>query len=92
VGERFARIGLAKVLLDFCQEAEPFDRILKRAVVYLNGERPNQSLGHKTPDVVSRTATEGVGVIVDKLAAWSRPLRYTPREFLTAKGKIRSSK
>jgi len=31
VGNRLARIRLAKAFLDFCQEAEPFDRILKRS-------------------------------------------------------------
>ena len=33
---------------------------------YTNGERPHQSLGHKTPDVVYRTALGGGAVIVDK--------------------------
>ena len=31
VGNRLSRIRLAKAFLDFCQEAEPFDRILKRS-------------------------------------------------------------
>ena len=30
VGNRLARIRLAKAFLDLCQETEPFDRILKR--------------------------------------------------------------
>jgi len=29
VGNRLSRIGLTKAFLDFCQEAEPFDRIFK---------------------------------------------------------------
>ena len=33
---------------------------------FYNGERPHQSLGHKTPDVVYRTAIGGGAVIVDK--------------------------
>lgn len=35
---------------------------------FYNGERPHQSLGYKTPDVVYRTATGGGAVIVDKFA------------------------
>lgn len=34
--------------------------------VFHNGERPHQSLGYKTPDVVYRTAVGGGAVIVDK--------------------------
>jgi putative transposase len=34
---------------------------------FTNGERPHQSLGNKTPDVVYRTAIGGGAVIVDKL-------------------------
>ena len=34
--------------------------------VFYNGQRPHQSLGHKTPDVVYRTARGGGAVIVDK--------------------------
>jgi putative transposase len=33
---------------------------------FYNGERPHQSLGEQTPDVVYRTATGGGAVIVDK--------------------------
>ena len=33
---------------------------------FTNGERPHPSLGHKTPDVVYRTAVGGGAVIVDK--------------------------
>ncbi len=33
---------------------------------FYNSERPHQSLGHKTPDVVYRTAMGGGAVIVDK--------------------------
>ena len=33
---------------------------------FYNGERPHQSLGHKTPDVVYKTAMGGGAVIVDK--------------------------
>ena len=35
---------------------------------FYNGERPHQSLGQKTPDVVYRTALGGGAVFVDKLA------------------------
>jgi putative transposase len=34
--------------------------------IFYNGERPHQSLGHKTPDVVYRTAMGGGALIVDK--------------------------
>ncbi len=33
---------------------------------FYNGERPHQSLGHQTPDVVYRSATGGGAMIVDK--------------------------
>jgi hypothetical protein len=33
VGNRLTRIGLAKAFLDLCQEAEAFDRILKRGSI-----------------------------------------------------------
>lgn len=33
---------------------------------FYNGERPHQSLGHKTPDVVYRSASGGGAVILDK--------------------------
>ncbi len=36
---------------------------------FYNNERPHQSLGHKTPDVVYRTAMGGGAVIVDKYPA-----------------------
>lgn len=35
---------------------------------FYNAERPHQSLGHKTPDVVYRTAIGGGALIVDKFA------------------------
>ena len=34
--------------------------------IFYNSERPHQSLGHKTPDVVHRTAMGGGALIVDK--------------------------
>jgi putative transposase len=39
---------------------------LAKYFVFYNGERPHQSLGYKTPDVVYRTAIGGGAVIVDK--------------------------
>ena len=39
---------------------------LAKYFVFHNGERPHQSLGYKTPDVVYRTAVGGGAVIVDK--------------------------
>ena len=33
---------------------------------FYNGERPHQSLGHKTPDVVYQTAMGGGAMILDK--------------------------
>ena len=42
---------------------------------FYNGERPHQSLGYKTPDVVYRTATGGGAVIVDK---YPRPVVEPP--------------
>ena len=50
---------------------------------FYNGERPHQSLGHQTPDVVYRTARGGGAVIVDKfpraLEDLPVPLRSTGR-------------
>ena len=34
--------------------------------VFYNGERPHQSLGYQTPDVVSRSGIGGGALIVDK--------------------------
>jgi len=49
--------------------------------VFYNGERPHQSLGQKTPEVVYRTAIGGGAVIVDKFPRAveepSVPLRST---------------
>jgi putative transposase len=42
---------------------------------FYNGERPHQSLGHKTPDVVYKTAMGGGAVIVDK---YPRAVDKTP--------------
>jgi len=42
---------------------------------FYNGERPHQSLGYKTPDVVYKTAMGGGAVIVDK---YPRPVDGTP--------------
>jgi putative transposase len=39
---------------------------LAKYFAFYNGERPHQSLGYKTPDVVYRTAIGGGAVIVDK--------------------------
>ena len=48
---------------------------------FYNGERPHQSLGQKTPDVIYRTARGGGAVIVDKypraVAGTPVPLRST---------------
>jgi putative transposase len=55
---------------------------------FYNGERPHQSLGHLTPDVVYRTARGGGAVIVDKfpraLEDLPVPQRSTGRSFNTA--------
>ncbi len=39
---------------------------LAKYFAFYNGERPHQALGHKTPDVVYRTATGGGAMILDK--------------------------
>jgi putative transposase len=39
---------------------------LAKYFAFYNGERPHQSLGYKTPDIVYRTAIGGGAVIVDK--------------------------
>ena len=39
---------------------------LAKYFVFYNGERPHQSLGQETPDVVYQTAIGGGAVIVDK--------------------------
>ena len=48
---------------------------------FYNGERPHQSLGHLTPDVVYRTATGGGAMILDKFKGTQEeapvPLRST---------------
>jgi len=44
---------------------------------FYNGERPHQSLGHKTPDIVYRTAIGGGAMIVDK---FPRALEESPVE------------
>ena len=48
---------------------------------FYNSERPHQSLGQKTPDVVYKTAMGGGAVIVDKypraIAGTPVPLRST---------------
>jgi putative transposase len=69
---------------------------LAKYFVFFNGERPHQSLGYKTPDVVYRTAVGGGAVIVDKFGGAVEeppvPLRSTvvsstaePRSEATAK-------
>ena len=50
---------------------------------FYNGERPHQSLGHKTPDVVYRTAIGGGAVIVDK---YPRPLVEPPVPLRSTRG------
>ncbi len=49
-----------------------------------NGERPHQSLGNRTPELVYRTAIGGGAMIVDKFGgAGENPLfRYAPQGFL----------
>ena len=42
---------------------------------FYNNERPLQSRGHKTPDVVYRTAMGGDAVIVDKYSAAAERLK-----------------
>ncbi len=39
---------------------------LAKYFAFYNGERPHQALGHKTPDVVYRTAAGGGAMILDK--------------------------
>ena len=39
---------------------------LTKYFVFYNGERPHQSLGQTTPDIVHRTAVGGGAMIVDK--------------------------
>jgi putative transposase len=39
---------------------------LSRYFMFYNGERPHQSLGYETPEVVYRTATGGGAMILDK--------------------------
>jgi len=54
---------------------------LAKYFAFYNGERPHQSLGNKTPDVVYRTAAGGGAVIVDKFGGAGEeppvPLRST---------------
>jgi len=60
---------------------------------FYNGERPHQSLGHRMPDEVYRTAIGGGAAIIDK---FPRAVEDTPcsatlhRGFLHRKGKIQS--
>jgi putative transposase len=48
---------------------------------FYNGERPHQSLGQKTPEVVYKTASDGGAMIIDKypraVAGFTVPLRST---------------
>ncbi len=66
--------------------------------IFYNGERPHQSLGQKTPDVVYRTGTGGGAIIVDKYpcavdgapverSGTGAPSTAVPRSEVTAKAK-----
>jgi putative transposase len=48
---------------------------------FYNGERPHQSMGQKTPEVVYKTASDGGAMIIDKypraVAGFTVPLRST---------------
>jgi putative transposase len=48
---------------------------LTKYFTFYNGERPHQSLGNKTPDVVYRSAIGGGAIIVDK---FPRAVEGTP--------------
>lgn len=48
---------------------------------FYNNERPHQSLGYKTPEVVYRTAVGGGAVIVDK---YPRPMEESPAPLRSA--------
>ena len=54
---------------------------LSKYFTFYNGERPHQSLGNETPDVVYRTGMGGGAMIVDKFGGAGEeppvPLRYT---------------
>jgi putative transposase len=74
---------------------------LAKYFAFYNGERPHQSLGQTTPDVVYRTAIGGGAVIVDKFGAAVEelpvPLRSTgvsstaePRSEATARTKAKA--
>ena len=74
---------------------------LAKYFVFYNGERPHQSLGQSTPDVVYRTAIGGGAVIVDKFGGAMEeppvPLRSTvgssiaaPRSEATARTKAKA--
>jgi len=63
---------------------------------FYNGERPHQSLGQETPDVVYRTGTGGGAVIVDKFGGAGEeppvPLRSTGGSSpATARSKVRAT-
>jgi putative transposase len=59
---------------------------------FYNGERPHQSLGDQTPQLVYQTAIGGGAMIVDKFGgAGEKPLfRYAPQGFLPRRSKINS--
>ena len=54
---------------------------LSKYFAFYNGERPHQSLGNKTPDVVYQTGVGGGAMIVDKFGGAGEeppvPLRST---------------
>ena len=74
---------------------------LSKYFAFYNGERPHQSLGNKTPDVVYRTGVGGGAIIVDKFGGAGEeppvPLRSTgvsspakQRSTATSKAKAKS--
>ncbi|EQD75117.1 Integrase, catalytic region, partial [mine drainage metagenome] len=46
---------------------------------FYNSERPHQSLGNRTPDIVYRTAKGGGAVIVDKFSGLEGDTSVPPR-------------
>ncbi len=58
---------------------------------FYNGERPHQSLGDKTPDVVYRTAMGGGALIVDKFGGAGDESPATARSEATAKAKAKAT-